>query len=101
LLNRLTDKTQQQSCAQRSNRNCNGSLHYNHTFFFFLFLSLKSHPWPTKGREDASDQPFGYQKYFFKHYKDNIHKIMILTQDCKVRFMESKALEETFEILLL
>lgn len=26
---------------------------------------------------------------------------MKLTQGCKVRFMESKALEETFEILLL
>lgn len=36
-------------------------------FFVCLFLFLKSHPWPTEVKEDASDQPFSYQKYFFQH----------------------------------
>lgn len=70
-------------------------------FLFFWFLFVKAHPWPTEVREDASDQPFSYQKYYFKHYEDNKHNIMVLTRCFKVRFMESKALEETFEILLL
>lgn len=70
-------------------------------FPFFLFLFLKAHPWPTEVREDASDQPFSYQKYYFKCYEDNKHNIMILKHCFKVRFIESKALDETFEILLL
>lgn len=74
-------------------------VHYIVIILFFFFL--KPHPWFTEVKEDASDQPFSFQKYFFSHYKDNIHMIMLLTQGRKVRFIESKALEETFETLLL
>lgn len=56
--------------------------------FFFFFLFLKAHLWPTEVREDASDEPFSYQKYYVKHYEDHKHNIMVLTHCSKVRFME-------------
>lgn len=47
--------------------------------------------WPTGVREDASDKPFSYHGYFFEHYKHNKHMLMMVTEGCKVRSVESKA----------
>lgn len=88
MLNRLTDKIQQPGCALRS---VHTVVHCIVIIIFVLFLFLKAYLWPTEVMEGASDQPFSYQKYYFKPLK-TINRI-ILTHYFKVRFMESMALE--------
>lgn len=39
--------------------------------------------WLTGVREDASDEPFSYHRYFFEHYKHNKHTLMMVTEGSK------------------